>query len=335
MPASSSPAEPPAALAGALGELLEGRPRKELQARALRMSEGFRARKPSSETIRDETDALAYALTRLPATYAATASVLRGLREEVPEFSPLSLVDAGCGLASASFAALEIWPDIASVELFDRSPQFLALAARLTQASPHSALAGARVVAADLRTPPRGAAADLVVASYALTEIGDDALPGVIDALWGRAGRALALIEPGTPRDYARLMTLRQRMIAAGARIASPCPHDRRCPLAAPDWCHFATRLPRSRDHKLLKNADAPFEDEKFSFIVALRGLEPTRRARIIAPPRPGKWGIALRLCASDGIEETTIAKRDKAFFKNIRKSAWGDSLNPGQEVEP
>ena len=61
MAASSSP---PAALAAALDALLDGQPRKELQARAQRMSEGFRARKPSSETIRDETDALAYALTQ-------------------------------------------------------------------------------------------------------------------------------------------------------------------------------------------------------------------------------------------------------------------------------
>jgi ribosomal protein RSM22 (predicted rRNA methylase) len=325
MPASSSP---PATLAAALDELLEGQPRKELHARAQRMSDGFRARKPSSETIRDETDALAYALTRLPATYAATASVLRRLSEEAPDFAPSSFVDAGCGLASAAFAALEIWPDIANVELIDRSPQFLALAARLTQASPHAALARARVVAADLRAPPRGEAADLVVASYALTEIDDDALPGVLDALWARAGRALALIEPGTPHDYARLMTLRERLIEAGARIASPCPHERPCPLTAPDWCHFATRLPRSRDHKLLKGADAPFEDEKFSYLVALRGFEPVRRARIIAPPRLGKWGIELRLCACEGIEETTIAKRDKAFFKNIRKSAWGDCFS-------
>jgi ribosomal protein RSM22 (predicted rRNA methylase) len=323
---------PPAALAAALDALLDGQPRKELQARAQRMSEGFRARKPSSETIRDETDALAYALTRLPATYAATASVLRRLSEEVPEFSPSSLLDAGCGLASASFAALQIWPDIANVELFDRSPQFLALAGRLTQASPLAALKRARVVAADLRAPPRGEAADLVVASYALTETVADAWPGVVDALWARAGRALALIEPGTPRDYARLMTLRQRLIGAGARIALPCPHDRPCPLTAPDWCHFATRLARSRDHKLLKGADAPFEDEKFSYIVGLRDLGPARRARIIAPPRLGKWGIELRLCASGGIEETTIAKRDKASFKNIRKSAWGDAFNFGPE---
>ena len=193
---------PPAELSGALEKLLEGQPRKELQARAQRMSEGFRARKPSSQTIRDETDALAYALTRLPATYAATAKVLLMLREEAPDFAPSSFIDAGCGLASAAFAALEVWPDIGDVELLDRSPEFLALAARLTEASRRAPLARARFVAADLRSTPRGEAADLVVASYALTEIDDDALPGVLDALWGRAGR-----RPGADRtrDAARL----------------------------------------------------------------------------------------------------------------------------------
>ena len=333
MAASSSP---PAALAAALDALLDGQPRKELQARAQRMSEGFRARKPSSETIRDETDALAYALTRLPATYAATASVLRRLSEEVPEFSPSSLLDAGCGLASASFAALEIWPDIASVELFDRSAQFLALAGRLTQASPHAALERARVVAADLA----GAAARRGRRSRRRELCADGnrrrrPARRRRRAVGARRPRAWRSIEPGTPRDYARLMTLRQRLIGAGARIALPCPHDRPCPLTAPDWCHFATRLARSRDHKLLKGADAPFEDEKFCYLVALRDLEPARRARIIAPPRLGKWGIELRLCASKGIEETTIAKRDKASFKNIRKSAWGDAFNFGPESEP
>lgn len=325
----------PAQLSSALEALLEGQGRKELIARATRLSEGFRARQSSRELMRDETDALAYALTRLPATYAANATVLRKIFEEVPEFAPSSLVDAGCGLASASFAALELWPDIGDVALLDRSPEFLTLARRLIETSPHAALTNAKIVAADLLTLPRAdASADLVVASYALTEIADSALPVALDALWQCAGRALVLIEPGTPRDYSRLMTLRERLIRAGARIALPCPHDRACPLTPPDWCHFATRLPRSRDHKLLKGADAPFEDEKFSYLVAVRDLEPARRARIIAPPRNIKWGVELRLCASQGVEQTTIAKRDKALFQNVRKAVWGDSIVRGNGVE-
>lgn len=326
---------PPAQLSSALQALLEGKGRKELSARATRLSEGFRSRQSSRELLRDDLDALAYALTRLPATYAANATVLRKIFEESPNFRPSSLVDAGCGLASASFAALEVWPDIRDVALLDRSPEFLALARRLIETSAHVALTKANIITADLLTFPRAhAPADLVVASYALTEIADNALPVALDALWERAGRALVLIEPGTPRDYSRLMTLRERLIRAGGRIALPCPHDRPCPLTSPDWCHFATRLSRSRDHKLLKGADLPFEDEKFSYLVAFRNEEPARRARITAPPRNIKWGVELRLCAPQGMEQTTIAKRDKAFFQSVRKSVWGDSIARSNGVQ-
>ena len=327
---------PPARLTSALDAMLEGQARRELSARAARLSEGFRARMSSKELIRDESDALAYALTRLPATFAANATVLRNIFREVPQFSPSSLIDAGCGLASASFAALEVWPEIASVTLLDRSETFLTLARRLMRGDPRAALAEAEVVVKDLLAlpPTDGPPADLVIASYALTEIEDAALPGVINALWERASGALALIEPGTPRDYARLMKARERLVGAGGRIALPCPHDRPCPLASPDWCHFSTRLARTRDHKLLKNADAPFEDEKFSYLVAFRDLEPARRRRIIAPPHPQKWGIELRLCSFEGIEQTTITKRDKDFFRNIRKAAWGDSVAGRDGVE-
>lgn len=319
---------PPATLSHVLGELLESASRKELRERARRISEGFRAGADSKETIRDETDALAYALTRLPATYAAAAAVLRRLREEIPDFAPQSLLDAGCGLGSGAAAALETWPNIASVALVDRSPPFLALARQLAGASAQAAMANGTFVDADLTALPADLAkADLVLASYALTEIADDAMSGVLDGLWARCREALVVVEPGTPRGWSRLMRLRGLLIAAGATIALPCPHEASCPLAAPDWCHFAARLPRSRDHKALKSAEAPFEDEKFSYLVALKGTTPARGARLIAPPRQFKWGARLRLCARDGLGETNTLRRDKANFKSLRSCVWGDSI--------
>ena len=142
MAASSSP---PAALAAALDALLDGQPRKELQASAQRLSEGFRARRPSSETIRDETDALAYALTRLPATYAATASVLApAFARRFRSFRPRAFstrAAASARLLRGAGNSGRISPD---VELFDRSAQFLELAGRLIAGqSPRGAGAGA------------------------------------------------------------------------------------------------------------------------------------------------------------------------------------------------
>src|SRR5258708_26338555 len=95
--------------------------------------------------------------------------------------------------------------------------------------------------------------ADLVVASYAAGEIAEGKLPRFAQLLWAATAGALVIIEPGTPTGYGRILRVRSELIAAGARVAAPCPHERECPLHPPDWCHFAQRLPRSRDHLHIK----------------------------------------------------------------------------------
>ena len=87
----------PAPLRAALDRALEGVPRKGLAERAARTSEAYRAGKPSSGVIREADDALAYALTRLPATYAACATVLAEAARMAPGFAPKTLLDAGAG----------------------------------------------------------------------------------------------------------------------------------------------------------------------------------------------------------------------------------------------
>lgn len=322
----------PAGLAGALAARLEGRPRQPLVESARRLSESYRARKPTIDAIRDETDALAYALTRMPATYAAVVSVLGRLAAEQPGFAPRSLLDVGCGLGAAAYAAAAVWPGLDKAALADRSEAFLGLAAGLAAESGAPLIAGARILRADItRLGAEIPRSDLVVASYALTELADADLPAVAADLWARTAGALVLVEPGTPRDHARLMTARERLIGLGARVLGPCPHERPCPLAAPDWCHFSARLPRSRDHKLLKGADAPFEDEKFAWLAVGRAGAPAA-ARVLAPPRHGKAGAALKLCESGGVSEIFLPKREKARYERIRRKDWGDALEAPPE---
>jgi ribosomal protein RSM22 (predicted rRNA methylase) len=141
----------PVELAAAISLLLHERPRKALAERTQRISQGFRARKTTRETIRDADDVLAYALSRLPATYAATATVFGKICGETPDFRPKTLLDLGCGLGAASFAAMEVWPDIESVAMLDRSAEFLAMAKNLVRASRFPALANASLVEADMK----------------------------------------------------------------------------------------------------------------------------------------------------------------------------------------
>jgi ribosomal protein RSM22 (predicted rRNA methylase) len=321
---------PPQELTAALERLMDERSRKSLAERVTRISAIYRSGGTTAKAILEEEDALAYALYRLPATYAATLHALGRLAERAPDLAPRRMLDLGAGLGTASLAARALWPQMAENVLLDRSAPFLALARRLAGA----ALSEAEIVSGDISAPPDlGAPFDLVVASYALTEIAEERLGLALDAAWRSCSGALVLVEPGTPRDHARLMRMRARLVAAGARISAPCPHSAPCPLAAPDWCHFSVRLARSRDHKLLKGADVPFEDEKFAYLVATReesAIAPAP-ARLLARPEVLKHGLRIKLCATAGIEEVTVAKRDKSAFAPIKKKDWGDEVVQGE----
>jgi ribosomal protein RSM22 (predicted rRNA methylase) len=319
----------PAPLRAALDRALEGVPRKALAERAARTSEAYRAGRPSSGVIREADDALAYALTRLPATYAACATVLAAAARAAPGFAPMTLLDAGAGTGAASWAASQAWPKLATVTWLDASPLFLALAAQLAADGP-PALRDAEARRADLTAPGVWPRAELVTASYALAEIPQDRQTSVVTALWDACEGVLALVEPGTPAGHTRILAARAALIAAGATIAAPCPHEAACPLVGEDWCHFSVRLPRSRDHRLAKGAEVPFEDERFAYLVAARpGIAvAARRPRVLAPPRTGKPGIALKLCGPDGlVENRVVAKRDKPAYAVARRLDWGDTL--------
>src|SRR4051812_20463350 len=92
-----------------LNALLEGVSRKDLASRALRQSQAYRTG-GTSVTIAHAMDALAYALARAPATYAAARAVLGRVKEAAPGFAPASHLDVGAGPGTASWAAAELWP---------------------------------------------------------------------------------------------------------------------------------------------------------------------------------------------------------------------------------
>jgi ribosomal protein RSM22 (predicted rRNA methylase) len=248
----------PAPLRAALDRALEGMPRKGLAERAARTSQAYRAGLPSAGVIREADDALAYALTRLPATYAACSAVLAEAARTAPGFAPKSLLDAGSGTAAASWAACAVWPGAEAATWLDASPPFLALAAQLAAGGP-AALRAADARRADLTSGGPWPRADLVIASYALAEIAPDRQASIVSELWNACEGMLALVEPGTPAGHARILAARNALIAAGATVVAPCPHAEACPLIGEDWCHISVRLPRSRDHRLDKGAEVPF----------------------------------------------------------------------------
>ena len=315
----------PAELKAALEAKLRGFSRSDAAERAALISKTYRDGGGSGAIV-SEADALAYALARMPATYAAVTASLNALREVAPDFAPKGLLDVGAGPGTATWAAAEAFSSLQRFALLDSNGALRALALDLAAGS--ARLRDIRYRQSEARAALADAEpADLVVASYMIGEIGDRERTSLADLMWAKTRDTLLVVEPGTPAGYARIIALRGQLIAAGAHVAAPCPHDGECPLSAPDWCHFTQRLPRSRAHKQVKGAELPFEDEKFSYAALTRAPVKQRPARVLAQPVVGKVEVTAKLCTSDGLAIVKIPRRAKADYARARRWRWGDAV--------
>jgi ribosomal protein RSM22 (predicted rRNA methylase) len=315
----------PAELKAALDARLHGLSRSDAAERAAVISQTYRDG-GGSGAIRTEADALAYALARMPATYAAVTASLNALREIVPDFEPKNLLDVGAGPGTASWAAAEAFSSLRDFALLDANLALHTLALELARGSTRlrdmnyqrgeacAALASAE-------------AADLVVASYMIGEIRDSEQSALAALMWQKTRDTLLVVEPGTPAGYARILALRAQLIAGGAHVAAPCPHDGRCPLTAPDWCHFTQRLPRSRAHRQLKSAELPYEDEKFAYVALTREPAARHPARVLAQPDVSKVEVTAKLCTPEGLVIAKVPRRAKADYAAARRWRWGDAV--------
>lgn len=327
----------PRHITDALDTLLHGVSRSDLADRSARLSCGYRSGETSRTTIGSFSDALAYAVTRMPATYAAVSAALAYTAEQLPDWHPDSILDLGTGPGTASFAALDQWPDIRHLTMVERNAASRSLARQLADAAPIPALSDAHIVAGDLIAGTASLPdADLVVAAYVLVELQEAEVAPMIQAALSKARQALVLVEPGTPAGFERIRMARTALIRMGAKPVAPCPHAHACPIVAPDWCHFSVRLSRSRDHRLTKQAERSFEDEKFSYMAVSRSLIPAIAGpRIISPPRIGKADVTFRVCDVPGIAERRIPRQDKFNYKAAKKLGWGNIVRDTDEQTP
>lgn len=310
-------------LKAAIDQWMAAAEQRGTRAGASQLSRHYRDGGRSDATV----DPAAYLTVRLPATLAAVGAVLAEVRRIRPQFEPRSLLDAGSGPGTASWAAVHAWPSIAAVTMIDASHRFRQLAGELARHSRSAALSRAVIVAGDLEQLAATGLADLAIASYALAEIPLARVAGVAAALWRASGDMLVLVEPGTPAGFQRLRIARTALLAAGAVPVAPCPHGGACPMVAPDWCHFAVRLARSRAHMHAKSATVPYEDEKYTYLAVSRTGPTAGAARILTPPVDRKPGLTFRLCTGAGLATRHVARRDRDAYKHARKRGWGETL--------
>lgn len=314
----------PPDLKAALAAKSVGLSRVDAAKRAWAISESYRGG-GTSAPIRTERDALAYALARMPATYAAIAACLHALREQRPDFAPATLLDVGAGPATASWAATQAFDSLTNFAAIDANTALRALACDTIEGS---RLASMHYVQNDVLAGLAAMdSAHLVIASYVINELSDADRDTLADLMWQKTSDTLLAVEPGTPTGYARILAIRARLITQGAHVIAPCPHDNACPLTAPDWCHFSQRLSRSRAHKQLKGAEVPFEDERFIYVALSRSPHTAHTARVLAQPTLNKVAVNAKLCTKAGLAFVAVPRRDKPAYAAARRWDWGDAV--------
>ena len=118
--------------------------------------------------------------------------------------------------------------------------------------------------------------------------------------------------------------TKEKLLLDKGAHIVAPCPSSD-CKISDDDWCHFTTRVSRSKMHKLLKEGDAPYEDEKFTYLFISKNKIKTEYARVLRHPISNPGFIELKLCNSDcSLCDVKITKSN-SDYKRAKKLNSGD----------
>jgi ribosomal protein RSM22 (predicted rRNA methylase) len=312
----------PAELQSALEQETRMVDRKLLMKAAAELSQLYRkGAKESHSPMDNPTHCLAYAISRMPATYAANTAVMQQLPTP-----PATLLDLGSGPATGAFAAHSLFPGLTAATCYEKERGLITLGKRLSSHLPFAI----DWIQGRLQ-PKQFEEHALVLLSYSLGEMTQ--WEALLAQAWGATGQYLVLIEPGTPRGFERVRAARQLLLQQGAHLVAPCPHCAACPLPANDWCHFSQRTERSALHRDAKGGSLPYEDEKFSYVILAKEPVSLPAARILRHPLKRSGHVQLQLCTQNGIATTTVSRRSGPDYSRARKAQWGDRLDfLGQE---
>lgn len=267
--------------------------------------------------------AVAYAVSRMPATSAAILSCLNHIKE-IRDLNFNSVYDFGAGTGAGVFAFFEV-ADCTTYHCFEKEASMIKIGEELTDVFAQKVF----WKSFDIVGQKIDGKADFVLSAYVLGELKEEDRIVAIKKLYDSAKDLLLIVEPGTKIGFQNIKTFRTKLLSMGAKIVAPCTHEDVCPILGDDWCHFSVRLFRTSLHKDAKGGEKNFEDEKFSFICVSKNSSDLPEKRILRHPFIRKGCIDFVCCDKDAkIKEITISKKDGELYKEAKKKANGDSLN-------
>lgn len=274
--------------------------------------------------LKSEDEAIAYAISRMPATYTAVYSSLKSLLQI---YNPIikNVADIGAGTGSATIAVNELL-NVDKIECFEREDSMQKVGKKILEHY-NNLSASVNWNKLDICDSEIQNKYDLVITSYMLNEISSNQKDVIIEKLWKISNKILLIVEPGTMQGYQNIMNAKKKLIDIGANIIAPC-RNNECKLPKDDWCSFTCRVQRSKIHKELKDGNVPYEDEKYIYLaLAKEKIVLQDEKRILRHPMIYSGFVKLKVCDKEEIKEITISKKEKEKFKIARKSNAGDLI--------
>lgn len=297
----------------------------ELKELAQNLSNRYMNEKRAGQTLLSkEKEALAYSIMRMPATFCAVTTALRYTLNIANSCNIETVLDIGAGTGAATWAINKI---ISPKEIIclEREEAMKKVGQALMKYS--TEMENVKWINEDITNATSIKSADLIVTSYMINELKPEERKSVIQKLLNLDSKIILIIEPGTPEGFKNIKEIQKIALENGAYIVAPCTHQELCELPENDWCHTTVRVERNKIHKILKSADAPYEDEKFSYIAISKQNLGTAESRILRHPIIETGKITLKLCTNGNIEEKIITKKDKEKFKLAKKKKCGDVI--------
>lgn len=316
----------PIELAGALECLLnKDISLVQLDKHAKEISKKYRENNNEGKRLVTEYDeAVAYALSRMPATYEAVSFSINKIIEN-NNFEINTVLDVGAGTGAATWAVYNILGE-KDFSLFEREDSMRKIGQTLMKED--NILEKAKWKKFDIIKDNIDNKYDLLVVSYMINELPKNEIEKIIEKLWNATNKILLIIEPGTPNGFLNISNIRKYLLKKSGSLIAPCSHDGECKINKDDWCHFTCRVQRSKIHKKLKSGQSPYEDEKFSYIAFSRVNVKKVDNRILRHPIINKGFSEFKVCTKDGIKSIKLSKKDGEIYKQSKKKSSGDSLN-------
>lgn len=316
----------PIELRTATEKLIEGYKQAQLKKVSQELSERYRYESGEGKKLLSQyIEAVVYSLVRLPATFGAVTDAIRYSLEYF-DGEIESLLDVGAGTGAATWAIVNALP-IKQVTCLEREKAMRQVGEMLMKEGSDE-LVNAKWISADLTNSDIAVSADLVVSSYVINEMAKEDRQKVLENLWNATDKMLLIVEPGTPAGFGVMKEARSYILSKSGYVLAPCPHMGECRISEDDWCHFTCRVQRSKIHKLLKEADVAYEDEKYSYMAFVKEEITGAKARILRRPYIEKGQIRLELCGRNENKTVNVTKKDGKLFKIARKAKHGDSID-------